>query len=256
MAPVWHSRLNKLNLNFLLVACLWKFSRLVPSPIESARCHKNQHLENPKRETETQVHERTAPVQRCSIGGKVQKQRHCHACVYFPEAAGHQLVPSQAVRRWPLDRVGSPRAKASADVQYGGWADNLCARGGKEPQTVFCLFFCHFASLKRFFGYSFVFSWYLGVSCVQPLLAIREAMRCSLTMRSLSDGFHPKQKCLSLAVIRRVRICWIDSSINMGSRQIDNSTNGAGRSKRKAFDLGEKEIENLPLMLPGMWNQA
>lgn len=120
----------------------------------------------------------------------------------------------------------------------------ICVRGeGRSLRLSFVSFFGILHPWKGFFGYSFVFSWYLGVSCVQPLLAIREAMRCSLTMPSLSDGFHPKQKCLSLAVIRRVRICWIDSSINMGSRQIDNSTNGAGRSKRKAFDLGEKEIK-------------
>lgn len=171
-----------------------------------------------------------------NIRGKVQKQRHCRACVYFPEAAGHQLVPSQAVRRWPSDWAGSPRAKASSDVQYGGWADNLCGEGGSLGH--FCLFFCRFASLKRFFSYSFVFSWYLGVRCIQSLWA-----RGSLTMLSLSHSFHPKQKCLSLAVIRRVWICWIDSSTNTGSCQTDNSTNGAGRSKRKAFELGEKEIK-------------
>lgn len=44
MTPLSHSRLKKLNLNFLLVACLWKISHMVPSPIESARCHKNQPL--------------------------------------------------------------------------------------------------------------------------------------------------------------------------------------------------------------------
>lgn len=129
-----------------------------------------------KRETETQVHERTRPVQCRSIWGKEQKQRHCRACVYFPEAAGHQLVLLQAVRHWPSERVGLPRAEARADVQYGGCADNL--REGREGAS-HCLLslFCHFAVLKMCFGYSFVFSWYLHVSCVQPLLAIQEALR-------------------------------------------------------------------------------
>lgn len=53
MSPLWHSRLNKLNLNFVLVACLWKISHL--APLESVRCHKNQHL---RIQNERQKHKR------------------------------------------------------------------------------------------------------------------------------------------------------------------------------------------------------
>lgn len=69
MAPVLHSRLTKLNLNFLV----FPVSHLVPSLLESAHCRKNQHLRVQK---ERQKHKCMRGQLWFSAAGKVQKQRH------------------------------------------------------------------------------------------------------------------------------------------------------------------------------------
>lgn len=43
----------------------------------------------------------------------------------FLKPTGHQLAPSQAVRRWPSASVCLPRAETSPDLQYVG-IDSLC----------------------------------------------------------------------------------------------------------------------------------
>lgn len=172
MAPLWHSRLN---LNFMLVACLWKIFHLVPSPFESARCHKNQHLRiQKKRDRNTSAWEDTSSSvpqhrrQRAktkTLSCLCLLSRSCWASISAIASCealtlgASGLAPSQGESRraiWWLRRQSERREGASH-----------------------CLLslFCHFAVLKMCFGYGFVFSWYLHVSCVQPLLAIREAMR-------------------------------------------------------------------------------
>lgn len=134
--------------------------------------------------------------------------------MYFPEATGHQLAPSQAVRRWPFRLSACPEPRRAQTCNMLAWKTAWCegerASDAAEYEhrsikPVFCLssgilfYILYSVSISVFFlwiklcasthagGFTCVrlcgvcvVKWYkLHFSCLRQLLVMKEAMRRS-----------------------------------------------------------------------------